>query len=224
MSKILKINEKDIISNNEEVFPNNEKMIHKANEIIHNIPKISIESLRLLNELYYQIQIRKGKRTQQGLLYDDLKSYRLTFTQTEIKKWMGIEKYNDYAKIIEKSLEELGQTIKLKNVRLGEDYKEWIQTRFINNAVKDWENKDTKNHKMYEIEINPLMHKVITNSNLGYFTKLDLEYQSKFNTINSVRLYEYCKSFEEQSYTPPMNLELLNNLLYPSPIFRPGLS
>jgi hypothetical protein len=65
---------------------------------------------------------------------------------------------------------------------------------------------------MYEIEINHTMHQIIINSNIGYFTKLNLEYQSKFKTKNSIRLYEYCKSFQKQSYTPPMSLDLLNKL------------
>jgi len=115
MSKLLYLKTDTYIANNFAVVAENEKMIHKANEIIHNIPNLSIESMRLLNELYYQVQIRQGKKNQNGLIYDSLDFYKLQFTQTQLKKWMGIEKYNSYSLMIENAFEELTTGIKLKN-------------------------------------------------------------------------------------------------------------
>jgi len=216
MSKLLNLKIDTYISDNTEVIAENEKMIHKANEIIHNMPNLSIESMRLLNELYYQVQIRQGKKNQNGLEYDSLDFYQLQFTQTQLKKWMGIENYNSYSLMIENSFLELKKAIKLKNVRVNDIEKEYLVTSFINDFSKEYEDKNNPHQKMYEIEINSKMHKIIINSNLGYFTKLDLEYQSKFKTKNSIRLYEYCKSFQNKSYTPPMSLELLNKLFLSS--------
>ena len=216
MSKLLNLKIDTYISDNTEVIAENEKMIHKANEIIHNMANLSIESMRLLNELYYQVQIRQGKKNQNGLEYDSLDFYQLQFTQTQLKKWMGIENYNSYSLMIENSFLELKKAIKLKNVRVNDIEKEYLVTSFINDFSKEYEDKNNPHQKMYEIEINSKMHKIIINSNLGYFTKLDLEYQSKFKTKNSIRLYEYCKSFQNKSYTPPMSLELLNKLFLSS--------
>ena len=212
MSKLLNLKIDTYISDNTEVIAENEKMIHKANEIIHNMANLSIESMRLLNELYYQVQIRQGKKNQNGLEYDGLDSYQLQFTQTQLKKWMGIENYNSYSSMIKDSFTELKKSIELKNVRINDSEKEYINLSFINDFSKEYEDINNPHQKMYEIEINRKMHTIIKNSNLGYFTKLDLEYQSKFKTKNSIRLYEYCKSFQNKSYTPPMSLELLNKL------------
>ena len=213
MSKLFNLKTDANIADNFAVVAQNEKMIHKANEVIHNMPNLSLESMRLLNELYYQVQIRKDKKNQDSLKYDSLDFYRLQFTQTQLKKWMGIEKYNNYSKMIKKSLNELKETIELKNVRVNEEReKEYVVVSFINEYSKEYEDINNKHQKMYEIEINHTMHQIIINSNIGYFTKLNLEYQSKFKTKNSIRLYEYCKSFQKQSYTPPMSLDLLNKL------------
>ena len=213
MSKLFNLKTDANIADNFAVVAQNEKMIHKANEVIHNMPNLSLESMRLLNELYYQVQIRKDKKNQDSLKYDSLDFYRLQFTQTQLKKWMGIEKYNNYSKMIKKSLTELKETIELKNVRVNEEReKEYVVVSFINEYSKEYEDINNKHQKMYEIEINHTMHQIIINSNIGYFTKLNLEYQSKFKTKNSIRLYEYCKSFQKQSYTPPMSLDLLNKL------------
>jgi len=212
-SKLLNIKTDTYIPDNFEVIAENEKRIFKANEIIHNMPNLSIESMRLLNQLYYQVQIRRDKKNQDGFKYDSLDFYQLQFTQTQLKKWMGIEKYNNYSEMIENSFIELKKAVKLKNVRVNEEReKEYVVVSFINEASKEYENKNNPHQKMYEIEINHTMHQIIINSNLGYFTKLNLEYQSKFKTKNSIRLYEYCKSFQEKSYTPPMSLNLLNKL------------
>jgi len=213
MSKLFNLKTDTNIADNFAVVAQNEKMIHKANEVIHNMPNLSLESMRLLNELYYQVQIRKDKKNQDSLKYDSLDFYRLQFTQTQLKKWMGIEKYNNYSKMIKKSLTELKETIELKNVRVNEEReKEYVVVNFINEYSKEYEDINNKHQKMYEIEINHTMHQIIINSNFGYFTKLNLEYQSKFKTKNAIRLYEYCKSFQKQSYTPPMSLDLLNKL------------
>jgi len=213
MSKLFNLKTDANIADNFAVVAQNEKMIHKANEVIHNMPNLSLESMRLLNELYYQVQIRKDKKNQDSLKYDSLDFYRLQFTQTQLKKWMGIEKYNNYSKMIKKSLTELKETIELKNVRVNEEReKEYVVVSFINEYSKEYEDINNKHQKMYEIEINHTMHQIIINSNIGYFTKLNLEYQSKFKTKNAIRLYEYCKSFQKQSYTPPMSLDLLNKL------------
>ena len=213
MSKLFNLKTDANIADNFAVVAQNEKMIHKANEVIHNMPNLSLESMRLLNELYYQVQIRKNKKNQDSLKYDSLDFYRLQFTQTQLKKWMGIEKYNNYSKMIKKSLTELKETIELKNVRVNEEReKEYVVVSFINEYSKEYEDINNKHQKMYEIEINHTMHQIIINSNIGYFTKLNLEYQSKFKTKNAIRLYEYCKSFQKQSYTPPMSLDLLNKL------------
>jgi len=121
MSKLFNLKTDANIADNFAVVAQNEKMIHKANEVIHNMPNLSLESMRLLNELYYQVQIRKDKKNQDSLKYDSLDFYRLQFTQTQLKKWMGIEKYNNYSKMIKKSLTELKETIELKNVRVNEE-------------------------------------------------------------------------------------------------------
>lgn len=216
MSKLLNLKIDTYVSSNFEVIADNEKMIHKANEIIHNMPNLSIESMRLLNELYYQVQIRREKKNQNGLEYDSLDFYQLQFTQTQLKKWMGIENYNSYSLMIENSFIELKKAIKLKNVRVDDVKKDYLITSFINDASKEYEDINNPHQKMYEIEINRKMHEIIKNSNLGYFTKLNLAYQSQFKTKNSIRLYEYCKSFQSKSYTPPMSLELLNKLFLSS--------
>lgn len=211
----------DKIENNEEIIPKNLQTIHKTNSLIRSkFPiNLSVHSIKLINNLYYQVQKRVGKKDSKGLNYDNLEHYELEFNSSTLRKWMGLENETKYSEYIKQSLEELRQDIKLNNF-IDNDGRvwEWMTLSFVNRIGSKIGTEEHKQEKVYSITIDNYLHKEITKSQdkgngIGW-TKIDLDYQKTWKNANTIRLYEFIKSYQNMGYTPPLNLENLNNIFF----------
>jgi len=112
---------------------------------------------------------------------------------------MNLEKVESYIKEIEKALTELQKPIQLnnfKNPRDGHIYN-WYSISFISEA--SW--KLDNNKKIVYVALPPLIKWLMTNTNNGNFTKLELiDIVNKLRTKYAMKLYEYLQSFGGYKY------------------------
>jgi len=167
-------------------------MIHKHNSIIKSfgLSKLNINSLKLLNFLYFHIQ--KFSEKNNDILLN--KSINIPIKQTTIRETLNITDSN-YGSIIRDILKNLKDT----NIELydfeenGKIYK-WGYKSLIYDIYEEIA-EDNKT-VLYRIETSVTLFNLIKNHNKKNFTKLKLNYTKKFRSNRTFILYEYLKSIE----------------------------
>jgi hypothetical protein len=216
-AKNIIISNEKIIENNQEIIPGYNHTIHKLNSLIRTNykNKFSVYSLKLINNLYYQIQKRVGKENSKGEKYDEVNQYTLEFTLETLSKWMGVEKDKKKYKIVRETLEELRQDIKLENFKDSEGVKwKYLTLSFVNRIGEKYGTEKHKQEKVFIIKIDEYLHREITKVNaLGNWTKLDLSFQRNWSNFNTIKLYEFLKSYQKLKIIPELDLIQLNELL-----------
>jgi len=195
------------------------RTLYKQNELIRNEYEfnaefdlvsnrknlLSIESLKLYNFLYMVFQFNRDK-------YNLLEDSKLIITQTDLKKELGINN-NNYTKMIETAINELLTTIAViknfydKDGNLVHSYK----TQLLK-SVKDFTSVEDNKTKCFEFQIdNDLLNFMIKRK--GTYTELDLKHYKNFKSANTIRIYEYIKSYQNARKIPSLDIKGLNKLL-----------
>jgi hypothetical protein len=195
------------------------RTLYKQNELIRNEYEfnaefdlvsnrknlLSIESLKLYNFLYMVFQFNRNK-------YNLLEDSKLIIKQTDLKKELGINN-NNYTKMIETAINELLTTIAvIKNFHDKEGNLVHSYKTTLVKSVKDFTSAQDNKTKCFEFQIdNDLLNFMIKRK--GTYTELDLKHYQNFKSANTIRIYEYIKSYQNAREIPELDLEGLNKLL-----------
>lgn len=189
--------------------------IHKDNELIRFEPikTLSIESLRLLNYLYYHTQKYLNEQKDNKIMFLD-KDLTLPIKQSTLRTWLELDNDKDYVEKIRETLLELSNGIQLKHYvdRDGESVL-WGIESFIKKPkhIDKKDNPEDKRTHIFKLTLDKFMFNKIINLKSGW-TEIDLEYQGKFRSGNTFRLYEYLKSIQSMKIKPDNTIEELNKL------------
>jgi len=142
--------------------------IHKANEIVRGGDNLSVYGKRALNAIYYLIQVNVNKGNVETI--KRLEYIPLEFTY--LRKMMNLEKVESYIKEIEKAFNWTPKNHSFKQFKnpRGWPYITWYSISFISEA--SW--KLDNNKKIVYVALPPLIKWLMTNTNNGNFTKLEL--------------------------------------------------
>ena len=163
--------------------------LHKSNQIVRGGDKLSVHGKRLVNAIYYLIQINVNKGNGKAL-----EATYLPLEFPYLRKMMGLENVESYIKEIESAFTELQQPIQLNNFKNPRDGKlyNWYSISMISEASWSIDN----NKKTAYISLAPLVKWLMIHTNEGNFTKLELiPTINKLRTKYAMKLYEYLKSF-----------------------------
>lgn len=196
-----------------------QRTLYKQNELIRNDYDfnpdfdlvssrknlLSIESLKLYNFLYMVFQFNREE-------YVDLKDVKLIIKQKDLKNELGINN-NHYVEMIDRAINELLTTIAIiKNFidKDGNQVKSYKAT--LLKSAKDYISEKDNRTKYFEFSVDEdLLYFMIKRKD--NFTELDLKYYKKFKSVNTIRIYEYIKSYQKLKKIPELNIEGLNKLL-----------
>jgi len=157
--------------------------IHKKNELVRGADDYSIFAKRALNAIYYFIQ------------KENLYTYEtITIPFTLMRKFLNLQKEQNYVDIMRSALLELKKPIELYHFIHPKTHKEyeWYATSFLNDVA--FYKQDQKWY--VQIEVSKLILYLMQQK--GNFTKLDLLiYQNRVRTKYSMKLYEFLKSFQD---------------------------
>jgi hypothetical protein len=170
-------------------------MLHKSNQLVRGTDRLSIHGKRLVNAIYYLIQINVNKGNIKAI--EETAYIPIEFPY--LRKMMGLEKVESYIKEIESAFVELQQPIQLNNFKNPRDGKlyNWYSISMISEASWSIDN----NKKIAYISLAPLIKWLMINTNDGNFTKLELiPIINKLRTKYAMKLYEYLKSFSNYRY------------------------
>ncbi len=160
--------------------------IHKKNEIVRGTDDYSLMAKRTLNSIYWAIQKHN--------LYTH--EY-IAIKFSTMREMMNLQKDNRYVEILQNSLNELLQPMKLNNFYhpVHKENFQWFTCSVLDEAGY----KKLNGEWVVHIKVNPLFKHLMQLE--GNFTKLELlPYLHKFRTKYATKLYEYLESFGAYRY------------------------
>lgn len=177
----------------------NKITIHKKNEIVRGTDDYSLMAKRALNTIYWAFQ-----------KHDFYNHDYIAIQFSTMRKMMNLEKDNRYVEIIQDSLDELLQPIKLNNFYhpVHKEKFQWFSCGTLDEAGF----KKIDDEWVVHIKLNSLFKYLMQIE--GNFTPLELlPYLHKFRTKYATKLYEYLQSFKGYKYidiTQKHLMDLLN--------------
>ena len=160
--------------------------IHKKNEMVRGTDDYSLMAKRALNTIYWAIQ-------KQNWYTHEYIAIRFS----TMREMMNLQKDNRYVEILQDSLDELLQPMKLNNFYhpIHKENFQWFSCGMLDEA--GYKKKD--NEWVVHIKVNVLFKHLMQIE--GNFTKLELlPYLHKFRTKYATKLYEYLESFNGYRY------------------------
>ena len=175
--------------------------IHKQNLIIRGkFGEFTVDTMRCLNAIYYGLQKELKKDNVNA------NNGHITFKMSSLRKYMNLEKNNDYVDIIRKSLRQLQEPFDIPNYTDvdGKVWKWYCMSLLIKSKTPK-ENEITVN-----IQVDEEMISLIKNK--SEWTELEFNNVQHFSSKYAMRTYEYAKSYANMKKTPPLDLDNLNSL------------
>ena len=172
--------------------------IHKKNEIVRGTDDYSLMAKRTLNTIYWALQ-----------KHEWYKHEYIAIKFSTMREMMNLQKDNRYVEILQDSLDELLQPMKLNNFYHPVHNKtfQWFSCGMLDEA--GYEKKD--NEWVVHIKVNSLFKHLMQVD--GNFTKLELlPYLHKFRTKYATKLYEYLESFKGYRYLDISQIHLMKLL------------
>ena len=160
--------------------------IHKKNEVARGTDDYSLMAKRALNTIYWAIQ-------KHNLYTHEYVAIRFS----TMREMMNLQKDNRYVEILQNSLNELLQPMKLNNFYhpVHKENFQWFSCAVLDEAGYKKQNGEWVVH----IKVNTLFKFMMQKE--GNFTKLELlPYLHKFRTKYATKLYEYLESFGAYRY------------------------
>ena len=160
--------------------------IHKKNEVVRGTDDYSLMAKRTLNTIYWALQ-----------KHEWYKHEYIAIKFSTMREMMNLQKDNRYVEILQDSLDELLQPMKLNNFYHPVHNRtfQWFSCGVLDEA--GYEKRD--NEWVVHIKVNPLLKHLMQTE--GNFTKLELlPYLHKFRTKYATKLYEYLESFNGYRY------------------------
>ena len=200
---------------------NTSTTIHKENSLIQNkrTSHLSTHSMKTLDYLYLQLQkhlnhTKKSNKANEIKNYYDKNPFILSIKQTTIRDWLGLGKNKNYIKVIREMFKELTEVIELKNYinEKGEPIV-WGLKTFIKNVEESVSKEDNKT-KIYHLEIDKFLFNLVLSLKKD-FTKIELEYQKNWKSVNTIRLYQYIKSIQSMKHNTSHNTKWFNDYFAP---------
>lgn len=207
------------------------KNIHKNNDLISLINFKLATTHKIFNNIIHTIQTELNSRIERELLEDGIKPsieernkkiqeisklpvLNIELKQTDMRGWANLEKESHYVDMIEDSVDELTSPIVLKNFvnEKGEIVKK-LDTRFILKSTNKTSLEDGKT-KIFELLFDMEIYRMILMTNLGNFTKIDINQQRNFRSSNTFRVHELVKTVQNtKRKSIGLTLEEWNELL-----------
>lgn len=165
---------------------------------------LSLDTLKIYNWFYAQLQLNRANMKQYN--------YVLNVKQTTLKEELNITT-NNYNEVIKESLKELATTlVVIKNFTLGDKIVSSYNTCLINNYV-DYVDKNDNKTRCFSIKFDEEIFNEMMKKGQGY-TNLEIKNIKSLNSSYQIRLYEYLKSFQSMTKSPPLGINDLNKILF----------
>ena len=184
--------------------------IYKDNKIIKDekMSHLSSHSLNILDNLWYHTQKYLNQKKKMTLERD----YSVKISQREVRKWLNLEDKPNYVNLIKSSITQLSQPIELFNYKDTDDkMKLWGLKHFLKDVNLSISEEDNKT-KIFHFTLDRTLFNIILvmRNEKGNYTELDLQYQKKWKSGNTIRLYQYLKSIQSMKQQPQHDLSFFN--------------